>query len=125
MEVAVKAGKIKSIAISNFNKNQIERVVKNSRIKPSNLQVSPMFLFHFKNLHSIVEKFRSKFIHSFRKKDLIKYCHENDIAVTAYSPLANNASPFSTDGRPNLLNEPRVVGIGRKHSKVCKICINR
>lgn len=40
MEDAVAAGKIRSIGISNFNKDQIERVIKNGRIKPSNLQVS-------------------------------------------------------------------------------------
>ena len=39
MEEQVKAGKTKSIGLSNFNKSQIENVLKNSDIKPSNLQV--------------------------------------------------------------------------------------
>lgn len=40
LENAVSAGKIRSIGVSNFNKEQIERVIKEGRIKPSNLQVS-------------------------------------------------------------------------------------
>lgn len=40
LEDAVTAGKVKSIGLSNFNKDQIERVLKACRIKPSNLQVS-------------------------------------------------------------------------------------
>ncbi len=40
MEEAVKAGKIRSIGISNFNHTQIQRVIDNSKIKPAVLQVA-------------------------------------------------------------------------------------
>jgi aldehyde reductase len=98
MEDALTAGKIKSIGLSNFNKEQIERVIKGGRIKPSNLQVE---------VHPY-----------FPQKDLIRFCQENGIVVTAYSPLANNANYFARkEDSPNLLNEPVLVEIGQKHSK--------
>lgn len=40
LEDSVKAGKVRSIGLSNFNIKQTERVIKNSTIKPANLQVS-------------------------------------------------------------------------------------
>lgn len=40
MEAQVKAGRAKSIGLSNFNVAQIENIVKNAEIKPSNLQVA-------------------------------------------------------------------------------------
>lgn len=39
MEKQVKAGKLKSIGLSNFNKTQVLKVWHNSEIKPTNLQV--------------------------------------------------------------------------------------
>lgn len=39
MERQVKAGRTKSIGLSNFNQSQIENILNNSEIKPSNLQV--------------------------------------------------------------------------------------
>lgn len=40
MEKQVKAGRAKSIGLSNFNEDQIMEVWKNAEIKPSNLQVN-------------------------------------------------------------------------------------
>jgi len=39
MEAQVDAGKAKSIGLSNFNLEQIERIVTSARIQPANLQV--------------------------------------------------------------------------------------
>jgi diketogulonate reductase-like aldo/keto reductase len=39
MEAQVNAGRAKSIGLSNFNSEQIERIVKTCHIKPANLQV--------------------------------------------------------------------------------------
>jgi len=97
MEDAVTAGKIKSIGLSNFNKDQTERLIKEGRVKPSNLQVE---------IHPY-----------FPQTKLINWCQKNDIVVTAYSPLANNANMFRQDGQPNLLTEPDMIAIAKKHSK--------
>ena len=39
MEKQVRAGRIKSIGLSNFNETQILRIMNEATIKPSNLQV--------------------------------------------------------------------------------------
>ena len=40
MEALVDDGLVKSIGLSNFNKNQIQHILDNARIKPANLQAS-------------------------------------------------------------------------------------
>lgn len=70
MEEQVDAGRTKTIGISNFNKRQIENILKsNPRIRPANLQVE---------LHVYLQQ-----------QDLVHYCLENGITVTAYSPLGS------------------------------------
>lgn len=39
MEDAMQLGLVKSIGVSNFNKEQLERVIKESNIKPAVLQI--------------------------------------------------------------------------------------
>jgi len=97
MENAVKTGKIRSIGLSNFNLKQIERVVKNSNIKPAVLQVE---------VHPY-----------FAQNALVEWCKKNGIVVTAFSPLANNAHMFRKEGQPNLLEEKVVLDIAGKHKK--------
>lgn len=50
MEKQVKAGRIRSIGMSNFNEDQILDVYNNSEIKPSNVQVIKKILSKFNNL---------------------------------------------------------------------------
>lgn len=69
MEEMVKVGLTKSIGVSNFNKKQIQRLIDNSTIKPSNVQVEVHVYF--------------------QQHDLINFCKENDIVVTAYAPLGS------------------------------------
>ena len=57
MEAQVDAGRVKSIGLSNFNEEQIELVVKNSKIKPANLQVEVHAYFQQKSLRSLCEKY--------------------------------------------------------------------
>lgn len=40
MEKQVKAGRARSIGLSNFNEDQINEILKISEIKPANLQVT-------------------------------------------------------------------------------------
>lgn len=63
------AGKIRAIGVSNFEKEDIENILKHSKVKPMVNQI----LTHISNTQISV----------------IKYCHENGIAVEAYSPLAH------------------------------------
>jgi len=97
MEDAVSAGKIRSIGVSNFNVQQIERVMTEGRIKPAVLQVEA---------HPY-----------FPQKKLVRWCSERGIVFTGYSTLANNQHEFRVAGQPNLLNEPTLIEIGKSHGK--------
>lgn len=63
------AGKIRAIGVSNFEKEDIENILKHSKVKPMVNQI----LTHISNT----------------KISVIKYCQENGITVEAYSPLAH------------------------------------
>lgn len=69
MEEAVKAGKVRSIGVSNFLQEDVANIVNNGTIKPVVNQIE----VHI-NKVSI---------------DLMKYCNDLDIKIEAYSPLAH------------------------------------
>lgn len=62
-------GLVKSIGLSNFNEEQIGRIVNNARIKPANLQVE---------LHA-----------QFQQKSLRDFCAKHGITICAYAPLGS------------------------------------
>ena len=61
------AGKVKSVGVSNFNIEQLERIIKETGVVPSVNQVE---------LHPYLPQ-----------KELVEYCKKKGIVVTAYSPL--------------------------------------
>ncbi len=69
LEDAYKAGKLKSIGLSNFQIEDVENILKSCTVKPMVNQI----LAHISNT----------------PKELIAYCKENDILVEAYSPVAH------------------------------------
>ncbi|KAL3286151.1 hypothetical protein HHI36_000663 [Cryptolaemus montrouzieri] len=103
LEEQVDAGRTKAIGLSNFNKSQIERILKNSRIKPCALQIEQ---------HVYLQQ-----------KELVDLCKENNILVTAYSPLGTPGMNkyFGKRGikvdLPDILGNPAVKAIAKKHSK--------
>jgi len=99
LEDSMKAGKIRSIGISNFNHKQIQRVIDNCTIKPSVLQVE---------MHPY-----------FRQAKLVEFCRERNIALTAYSPLSNPTMGFGfrKDSDPSALEEPIVKELCKKYNK--------
>jgi Aldo/keto reductases, related to diketogulonate reductase len=72
MEDAVKAGKLKTIGVSSFNKEDLDNLIKNSSTKPAVNQVQ----IHIGDT----------------PMDIIKYSKNNDIAVEAFSPVAHGAA---------------------------------
>lgn len=71
METQVDAGRARSIGLSNFNSKQIARIVKESRIRPANLQVE---------LHVY-----------FQQRELVAFCSALEITVCAYGPIGSPA----------------------------------
>ena len=97
LESCVSDGLVRSIGLSNFNHKQIQEVINDAKIKPSVLQVE---------MHPY-----------FQQRKLRDFCASNDIAVMAYSPLANPAMPFRKDGDPNIMHDPTFLDLGKKHAK--------
>ncbi|XP_044746202.1 1,5-anhydro-D-fructose reductase [Coccinella septempunctata] len=103
MEKQMDSGKTKAIGLSNFNKTQIERVLKNCRIRPSALQIE---------LHAYLQQ-----------NELVDFCKQNNIIVTAYSPLGSPglAAFVANFGQkidlPDILGNPTIKAIAKKHSK--------
>ncbi|XP_046676357.1 prostaglandin F synthase 2-like [Homalodisca vitripennis] len=69
MENMVDAGLTKYIGLSNFNVKQIDKIVQNARIKPSNLQIE-LYIYQ-------------------QAKEQQEYCKKNGITITSYSTLGS------------------------------------
>ena len=48
---------------------------------------------------------------------LLEYCRSKGIAVTAYSPLGSPDSPFRKPDEPQLLDDPKLIELGKKYGK--------
>ncbi|KAJ9598316.1 hypothetical protein L9F63_010994, partial [Diploptera punctata] len=96
MEECVKLGLVKNIGLSNFNSQQIERVLQAATIKPVVNQVE---------CHPYLNQSK-----------LIAFCKERGIVITAYSPLGSpNAIAKQTTPAP--LQDPKLLQLAKKYNK--------
>lgn len=87
LEDAQKAGKVKSIGVSNFGESHMEHILKNGTVVPAVNQIE---------------------VHPFcPRDDLVALCKKNGVLVEAYSPLA----------RGNKLADETVGAIAKKHDR--------
>ncbi|MBD3313796.1 aldo/keto reductase [Candidatus Woesearchaeota archaeon] len=85
-------GKIKSIGVSNFTIAHLREAMQHAEISMNQIEVHPHFY----------------------QDELISFCKDNGIAVTAYSPL----------GRGDELSDPVLEKIGDNHSKsAAQVCL--
>ncbi|CAO3655566.1 unnamed protein product [Mucor fragilis] len=80
--------KARAIGVSNFNINKLEKLAKTQKIVPAANQVE---------LHPFLPQ-----------DDLVKYCKDHGILITAYSPLGSTDSP--------LFKDEKVLKIAEKYN---------
>ncbi|CAL8103246.1 unnamed protein product [Orchesella dallaii] len=102
MEKLVDSGKARAIGLSNYNERQVEKIMKNARIPPANLQVE---------LHAY-----------FQNRKVVACAQKHNISVCAYAPLGSpgrKAIDFQVVKFevPNILEDPAVLDIAKKHKK--------
>jgi len=97
LEEQVKAGRTKSIGVSNFGVQLLLDLLSYAEIKPSMNQIE---------------------IHPYLSQvDLISFCKKNNIEVTAYSPLGGNVPGNPQFSAKTLMEESTIKEIAQKHNK--------
>ncbi|XP_045467297.1 aldo-keto reductase family 1 member B1-like [Harmonia axyridis] len=97
MEAVNKKGLTKSIGISNFNEDQINRLLESATVVPQTNQVE---------CHPYLNQ-----------KKLSAFCKSKGITITAYSPLGSPDRPWAKPEEPLLLDDPKIREIADKYSK--------
>ena len=90
-------GKVKAIGISNFDKAQMEHLLKNTSIVPA---VHQMEIHPWLQQHEFTEWNRSRGIH-----------------ITQYSPFGNLNPFYAARKLGRLIDEPILNEIGQSHNK--------
>jgi alcohol dehydrogenase (NADP+) len=98
MEASVEAGLTRHIGVCNFNKRKLKSLADKATIKPEMNQVE---------LHPLLPQ-----------SDLLEFCAENGIHMTAYSPLGSpdRSAGMKAEDEPNLFKNPIINELAEKHA---------
>ncbi|XP_067657250.1 aldo-keto reductase family 1 member B1-like [Haliotis asinina] len=99
MEKLVDKGLVRSIGVSNFNKQQLERILNMDglKYKPANNQV--------------------EITPYLAEEDLLQFSLKNGISTTAYGPFGAPGQNYIQEDAPKILEIPTIVEIGKKYGK--------
>ncbi|RWS21756.1 aldose reductase-like protein [Leptotrombidium deliense] len=97
MEDCFERGLAKSIGLSNFNSQQIQRVLNACKVKPVVNQIE---------CHPYLNQSK-----------MIDFCKSHGILVTAYSPLGSADRLFASANDPILMSDKTLKSIAEKHGK--------
>ncbi|XP_059058852.1 aldo-keto reductase AKR2E4-like [Achroia grisella] len=97
MEDAVRLGLAKTIGLSNFNKEQVKRVISEADMKPAVLQIeiNPQII----------------------QTDLVSYAQAEGLVVMGYSPFGSLVKRFGMDLPGPKMDDPVLVEIAQKYGK--------
>lgn len=103
MEELAQKGLAKSIGVANFTTMMLADLLTYAKIKPAVNQIE---------------------LHPYNSQaELVAWCQDEGIAVTAYSPLGNPV--LAAKGGPQLLDDKTIKTIAAKHKKTpAQICLN-
>jgi alcohol dehydrogenase (NADP+) len=90
-------GLTRHLGVSNFSKEKVRRVLEIAQVKPEMNQVE---------MHPYLQQW-----------DLVRYCRQNGLHMTAYSPLGSPDRPerLKQENEPSLLEDPKIQEIAHKH----------
>ncbi|XP_053659803.1 aldo-keto reductase family 1 member B1-like [Anopheles marshallii] len=97
MERLVEAGLVRNIGLSNFNVQQVQRILNVARIAPVTNQIECHPYLH--------------------QTSLGEFCRAQGITITAYSPLGSPARPWVKQDDPILMEDRVVQKLAQKHAK--------
>ncbi|XP_039748298.1 aldo-keto reductase AKR2E4-like [Pararge aegeria] len=97
LEDAQKLGLVKSIGVSNFNKQQLERLIKEGRVKPAVLQIE---------IHPQIIQ-----------TELVSYAQSQGVVVMGYSPFGSLVMRYGIDFPGPKIDNPTLLEIATKYSK--------
>lgn len=97
MEACVSQGLVRSIGVSNFNSQQLRRLMDHCTIRPVTNQVEA---------HVYLSQ-----------KPMINLCREYEIVVTAYGPLGRPGLSQNPENDPILLDDPKIKDIAVKYNR--------
>lgn len=92
MEEVKKSGLTRHIGVSNFNIPKLKNLLENAEIKPEVNQVE---------LHPYLQQ-----------QELVRFCQDNSMLVTAYSPLGSH---HLIDNEKSILRNQAIIEIACKH----------
>lgn len=96
MEEAHQEGLCKAIGVSNFGQKNLALLIEKGNIIPALNQIE---------CHPYLPQ-----------NELINYCHKNNIAVTAYSPLGSTDRNYKNDDEPSLFEDETLKEIATKNN---------
>jgi len=97
MEEAVEKGLCRHVGVSNFSSTKLAAIMSRASMAPAVNQVE---------CHPYLAQ-----------TDLLNYCHDHGVVLTAYSPLGSGdrAAAFKKDDEPVPLQDPMVLSVAEKH----------
>ncbi|XP_014204959.1 aldose reductase [Copidosoma floridanum] len=97
MEKMHEKGLARNIGVSNFNSEQLTRVIENSKIKPVANQIE---------CHPYLTQ-----------KKLSDFCKSKGVVITAYSPLGSPDRPWAKPNDPKLMEDKKLLELSQKYKK--------
>ncbi|XP_028039842.1 aldo-keto reductase AKR2E4-like isoform X1 [Bombyx mandarina] len=97
LEDAQRMGIVKGIGLSNFNKQQLERVLKEGTIKPDAIQIE----VHLQNV----------------QKEMVEFCQSEGVVVMGYSPFGSLVARHGSTVEGPKMDDPVLSSIAQKYGK--------